>query len=484
MKKQFFIAFICLLGASILAKAEIKLPAIIADHMVLQQKSDAALWGWANPNEEIEINASWNNKAIKAKADGSGKWLIKVKTISAGGPYTITFKGSNEIKISDVYLGEVWLCSGQSNMDRRVAVMQSPDSVKRTATNPLIRMFTVQKLTNENPQEDLKGLWEVNSPTTVGNFSAVAYHFGNELAMKLNIPIGLIHSSWGGTPAESWVNKKVFDTDESFKPIWDRYLARIKKYEIDRQNPANTKLVNPRTHQQAPSVLFNAMINPLVNYGIKGVIWYQGEANSSRAYQYRKLFPALINNWRDEFKMTTLPFYYVQIAPHKDKTPEIREAQLLTLKAVNFVGMAVTTDVGNCEDIHPTNKIPVGKRLAYIALNKNYNQKNVEWQSPIYNKHEVNGAQIKLFFETASDLVSKGDDIKGFTIAGDDQQFYPAKAKISGKTITVWSDEVKKPVAVRFGWTNCPDINLFNKAGLPASPFRTDNWKGDTEGKN
>ncbi|MDQ7949846.1 MAG: sialate O-acetylesterase [Pedobacter sp.] len=467
-----------------IASAQIKLPSIIADHMVLQQKTDATLWGWAEPNEVLEIKGSWNNSMIKATADGSGKWQANIKTTGAGGPYLLTFKGKNTITISDVYLGEVWLCSGQSNMDRRVAAMQSPDSVGRSATNPLIRMFTVQKQASDVPQEELKGSWAVNSPETVGTFSAVAYHFGNELANKLSIPIGLIHSSWGGTPAESWVNKKVFQTDESFKPIWNRYEGRIRKYEVDKQNPANQKLVDPRTHQQAPSVLFNAMIKPLVNYRIKGVIWYQGETNAPRAYQYRKLFPALIANWREEFKMAELPFYYVQIAPFKGQNPEIREAQLMTLKSVDFVGMAVTTDVGNCEDIHPTNKIPVGKRLAYIALNKNYNKKGVEWQSPIYNHFEVDGAQIKVFFETTSNLVAKGSELKGFKIAGNDQQFYPATAKIQGKTITVYSTEVKNPVAVRFGWDNCPDVNLFNRAGLPASPFRTDSWKGETEGKN
>jgi sialate O-acetylesterase len=487
MKRKYNFLVVCLLLALVnisLAKAEIKLPAIIADHMVLQQKTEIILWGWAAPNESIEIKGSWNNTVVKTTADEAGKWTAKMKTIAAGGPYTLIFKASNVINLSDVYLGEVWFCSGQSNMDRRVAVMQSPDSVSREATNPLIRMFTVQKTAKDTPQEDVKGSWAVNSPATVGTFSAVAYHFGNELATKLNIPIGLIHSSWGGTPAESWVPKAVLQGDESLKPIWQRYEQRVKKYDIDKQKPENTKLVDQRNHYQAPSVLFNAMVKPLVNFRIKGVIWYQGETNAPRAYQYRKLFPALIANWREEFKIAKLPFYYVQIAPFKGLNPEIREAQLLTLQIAKFVGMAVTTDVGNCEDIHPTNKIPVGKRLAYIALNKNYNQKDVEWQSPIYKHYKVNGSSIKLFFETASDLIPKGTDLKGFTIAGSDQQFYPARATIQGKTIVVYSSEVKNPVAVRFGWENCPDLNLFNKAGLPASPFRTDVWKGETEGKN
>ncbi|GAB1463001.1 sialate O-acetylesterase [Pedobacter sp.] len=467
----------------LVAKADVKLPTIIADNMVLQQKIDAALWGWASPNEEIEITPSWSNKPVKIKAGANGKWLTRIKTTTAGGPYTLTFKATNTIILTDVYLGEVWLCSGQSNMEMKVTGTLNVDSVSRAATNPLIRMFTVQRATAETPQDDVVGRWIINSPASVKNFSAVAYYFGNELAARLKVPVGLIHSSWGGTPAEAWVNKELLESDESFKPILRRYEQKVNKYEEEKQNTTDKKLVNPKLHYQSPAVLYNAMLKPLVNYRIKGVIWYQGEANASRAYQYRKLFPALIRAWRDEFKIGGLPFYYVQIAPFKGQNPEIREAQLITLQTMDFVGMAVTTDVGDCDDIHPRNKIPVGKRLAYIALNNRYGDKSIAYLSPLYNRYEVLNDKIKVHFDTESNLVSKDGELKDFTIAGEDQKFHPAVAKIEGKTVIVYNKDVKNPVAVRFGWKNCPDTNLFNEAGLPASPFRTDQWKGITEGK-
>lgn len=478
------LALLLALGNVSPVKANVKLPAIISDHMVLQQKTDAILWGWANPNEEIAITASWNNATVKVKANEEGKWLAKIKTIAAGGPYTLTFRATNAIVLSDVYLGEVWFCSGQSNMEWKLSETTNADSVINNANNSSIRMFTVKRVLSEVPKEDVSGEWMVTSPSAVKNFSAVAYHFGNELANRLKVPIGLINSSWGGTPAESWVKKEVLESDEDFTPILKRYEDSLKKFEEDKQALIDKKLQNPKLFHKSPTVLYNGMVKPLINYRIRGVIWYQGEANSPRAFQYRKLFPALIKDWRKEFKIDKLPFYYVQIAPFKGQNPEIREAQLLSLKAVDFVGMAVTADVGDCESIHPKNKMPVGKRLAYIALNKDYGLKNVEWQSPIYKNYTIEKNKIRVRFNTASDLLVPPGGLTEFTIAGVDQKFYAAKAIIEGKTVIVYSDEVKEPVAVRFAWKNCPTPNLFNKAGLPASPFRTDQWKGATEGLN
>lgn len=475
------LTFLFILSNAFYAEADIRLPAIIADNMVLQQKTDAVLWGWADPNEEIEIIGSWNNQRVKIKTSADGKWLAKIKTAAAGGPYTLSFKATNTITFTDVYLGEVWFCSGQSNMEWKIKQTQKIDSISEMATNPLIRMFTVKRATAQVPQEDVVGRWVVNSPSAVLDFSAIAYHFGNELATRLDIPIGLIHSSWGGTPAEAWVNKEVLESSEIFKPILARHQKKIESYDTDKNKQGNEKLEDPRLHYQSPAVLYNAMLKPLLNYRIKGVIWYQGESNASRAYQYRKLFPALIAHWRTEFKINDLPFHYVQIAPFKGQNPEIREAQLMTLKTSDNVGMAVTTDVGDCDDIHPRNKIPVGKRLAYIALNKNYNQKEVEWQSPMYRSHTIEQNKIRVYFDTDSKLVPTAQ-LREFVIAGEDQKFYAAKAVVEGKTVVVYHEDVAKPVAVRFAWQNCPDPNLFNEGGLPASPFRTDEWKGSTEG--
>jgi len=475
--------FFCLISFLNITKADVSLPAIISNNMVLQQKIDANLWGWAKPDEQIEITPSWNNVTVRIRADKEGKWIAKVKTDKAGGPYIITFKGKNTIVLKDVYLGEVWFCSGQSNMEMKVSSSNDADSISKAATNPLIRMFTVKRATSLIPQEDVIGNWVVNSPSSVGNFSAVAYHYGNELASRLNIAIGLIHSSWGGTPAESWVSKDVLESDESFKPILNRYKQQIKKYETGDLNEAEKKIGDPRKYYKSPFLLYNAMLAPLLKYRIKGVIWYQGEANASRAYQYRKLFPSLIRSWRDEFKIGALPFYYVQIAPFRGLNPEIRETQFIALQTLDFVGMAVTSDIGECEDIHPKNKQDVGKRLSYIALNKNYGFKDIEYLSPMYSRYEIENNKIRVFFDTESKLLAKGGVLREFVIAGEDRVFHPAIAKVEGKTVVVYSENVEKPISVRFGWKNCPDMNLFNEAGLPASPFRTDTWKGITEGK-
>lgn len=458
------------------AYADIRLPSIINNHMVLQQKAEITLWGWADANENIEIKVSWEAKPLNTSANADGKWQVKVKTVQAGGPYTIVFKGKNELAIQDVYLGEVWFCSGQSNMEWRVEKTDGVDSISKAATNPLIRMFIVPRTVAITPQEDVKGTWHVNSPSTVQQFSAVAYHFANEIAAKLNVPVGLVHSSYGGTSAEAWVSKEVL-SDPVYLPVYHRQEERIKKYEEAKaKDPSNKKLVDPRTDRGVPSGLYNAMFKPLVNYRVNGILWYQGEANSRRAQEYKTLFPHLIRSWRDEFKDQSLPFYYVQLAPFKTLLPEIREAQLQTLKVVKHVGMAVTADVGNCNDIHPRNKIPVGKRLAYIALNNKYGMKDVEFLSPMYNRYEINKDKIKVFFDTQSDLEVRGDILREFEIAGNDQVFYPAIARAEGKTVVVHSNQVKNPVAVRYAWKGCPDPNLFNTAGLPASPFRTDLW--------
>jgi sialate O-acetylesterase len=499
------------------ATANIKLPAILADNMVLQQQADVGLWGWADPGEEVVIVGSWNpGKLIKATADPDGNWQSSIRTPKAGGPYALTFKGKNTIILQNVLLGEVWVCSGQSNMHFPVAPIENSgwatgvvnyQNEIANADYPEIRMFTVAREVADEPQQDAKAErgWEVSSPSTVGNFSAVAYFFGRELYKKTGFPVGLINTSWGGTPAESWMQKEVLESEKDFQAILERYQKAVdeypeafKEYEQEltkwRQEAedAKSKGEKPKrapkepigpNHNKSPYKLYNAMVAPLLPYTIKGVIWYQGESNADRAYQYRRLFPAMIRNWREGWG-AEFPFYFAQIAPQRIMNPEIREAQLLTMLSVPKTGMAVLTDAGDSLDIHPKNKQIVGKRLALWALAKDYGKKKIAYSGPVYKSMEVQGNKVILKFDYADDgLIAKGGSLKEFTIAGKDQKFLPAKAKIKGKTIVVWNDQVTDPVAVRFAWRNVPDPNLYNASGLPASPFRTDDWPGETEGK-
>ncbi len=489
------------------AKAEIKLPAIISNNMVLQQKSSVALWGWANPNEQVFITTSWNKKTINTKANSDGKWLTYVSTAKAGGPYTIQFKSSNIITVTNVLLGEVWLASGQSNMEFFMAKTKSSsytgvldyENEIKAANYPNIRQIDVANKNAAELQPDFKGDWKIGSPSTVDTFSAVAFYFAKQIHLATGFPVGIINSTWGGTAAESWTNQRVLENDADLKVLVDRYNDQVTKYpkalqdfqqamEVWKQDSTKAKpmaQVKPNP-DKAPFRLYNAMIAPLIPYTLKGVIWYQGENNADRAYQYRKLFPKMIANWRSDFKNDELPFYFVQISPHRSQNPELREAQLLTYRNTPHTGMVVTTDNGDSLDIHPRNKKLVGERLSLWALKNEYGKKDVTASGPLYKAMQVDGNKIKLQFDFVDGglVTSDGKDLNEFTIAGEDQKFVPAKAIIQGDKIIVWSDDVSKPVAVRFAWRNVPKPNFFNKAGLPASPFRTDSWKGVTEGKN
>ncbi len=503
--KRFLITAI-VISIAIVAHAVIKLPSIIANHMVLQQNTKVALWGWANAGEKVTITTTWNNKITNVTADAAGKWITYVSTIKAGGPYSITFKGSNQIKIEDVLLGEVWLASGQSNMEFFVAKTRSGytgvinyEQEIKEANFPNIRQIDVANKNADEPQQDFKGDWKVCSPQTVDTFSAVAYYFARQIHRATGYPIGIINSTWGGTAAESWTKKEVLENDKDFKVLIDRYDEQVRNYpkatedfksamdtwKQDSSKPKPAPPVKPNP-DKSPFRLYNAMIAPLIPYTLKGVIWYQGESNASQAYQYRKLFPAMINSWRSDFKNPKLPFYFVQISPHRSQNPEIREAQLLTYRSVPNTGMAVTTDNGDSIDIHPRNKKLVGERLSVWALHNEYGKKDLVVSGPVYKSMKVDGNKIKIEFDFVDGgLIAKdGRELTEFTIAGEDQKFIPAKAIIEGNKVVVWSDAISKPAAVRFAWRNVPDPNLYNKAGLPASPFRTDSWKGMTEGKN
>ena len=456
------------------AQAEIKLPKLFGDHMVLQRETEANLWGWAAPGEEVKI--SLGEATATAKADDSGKWKTKIKTGAAGGPHELKFKGTNEITLKDVYLGEVWIASGQSNMEWSVAASANPQEEANNAKHPLIRMIKVQKVPAVHPIDDIPvdpgtkkttptSGWAVCSPETVPTFSAVGYYFARHLSQELNVPVGIVNTSWGGTVCEAWTSKEALANVRSLKYMADRQVT------VDPAKP------NPNQ----PGVLYNGMLAPVIPLSIRGAIWYQGESNVGRAHEYATLFPTMIADWRARFGQGDFPFLFVQLAPYKyDGSPKLAElwdSQLKSLAVAN-VGMCVTTDITNINDIHPKNKQDVGKRLALWALANTYGQKDLVYSGPLYDSHEVEGNKIRIKFKHGTGLKAKDDKpLTHFQIAGEDEKFVDAKATIEGDTVVVTSEAVQKPVAVRFAWSPIAEPNLFNKAGLPASPFRTDNFK-------
>ncbi len=464
----FVLAAGLLAAFSAAALAEVKLPRILSDHAVLQQGMEATIWGWAAPGEEVTV-ALATKKAV-VKADDKGRWQLKIGTPKAGGPYELVVAGrNNTITVKDLLVGEVWIGSGQSNMEMSVNGVNDARQEIAAANYPQIRLFTVNKKIADKPVDDCFGSWSDCNPRSVPGFSAVAYFFGRTLHQELKVPVGLINSSWGGTICEAWASREGLEGDDDFKPILDR--------------AAN---FNPNNPNQA-CVLYNGMVRPIVPFAIRGAIWYQGESNAGRAAQYKKLFPAMIRDWRKQWGQGDFPFLFVQLAPFRygganpQMLPEAWEAQLQTLSLPN-TGMAVTTDIGDIRDIHPKNKQEVGRRLALWALAKTYG-KDVAYSGPLYDSCKVEGDKVRIKFKHAEDgLVAKGGKLTHFTIAGKDEKFVPAEAAIDGQTVVVSSDKVKEPVAVRFGWEDTAEPNLFNKAGLPASPFRTDTFKMITEG--
>nr|WP_294899028.1 sialate O-acetylesterase [uncultured Pedobacter sp.] len=513
MKKLFVLACCCTIFLFQQAFADVKLPALFGNHMVLQQDTLVKLWGWANPNEKIEISASWQQQTIKISANAQGEWKTAIKTLKADlKSYSITFKASNQIKIDDILFGEVWLCGGQSNMSFPIkgtpghySGLKDVDEVLKTANHPKLRFITVERKVANEPQKDTKGEWMVCSPeTAAGDISAVSYYFALQLIEKTGFPVGLIGANWGGTPAEAWTSKKVLENNPDFKPILEKYDQTVndwanigqayrneyKAYQFQdsvakenhTQRPSRpAEPIGPNSNK-SPYKLYNGIIKPLEPFTIKGVIWYQGENNATRAYQYKTLFPAMMRNWRNDLANPKLPFYFVQISPHRSQNPEIREAQRLAFLNDAFTGMVVTTDNGDSLDIHPRNKKLVGDRLSFWALKKQYGFNKIVASGPMYQSYKIEGNKIRLYFtDVADSLIAKDGILKEFTIAGADEKFYPAKAEIDGNTIVVESPKVISPKAVRFAWKNVPHPNLYNSAGLPTSPFKTDNWKWETQ---
>jgi sialate O-acetylesterase len=443
------------------ASAKITPNALFNDNGVLQRGRPIPIWGTANDGEQITVELAGQKLSTTAR---DGKWMVRMKSLKAGGPYTLTIAGENTVTLTNILIGDVWVASGQSNMERPLAdhnwhIPVDNEKEEIAAANyPTIREFTVPKKIAYEPQTDTDGHWTICSPETVGDYSAVGYFFARDLQKDVNVPIGILFSSWGGTVAEAWTSKESLET----MPDFTNALAKL-------QPPANGKK-NPNQ----VTVLYNGMIVPLEKFPIKGVIWYQGESNAGRAKQYQTLFPLMIKDWRQAWGIGNFPFLFVQIAPYKGMIPEIREAQLLTLEKSPNTAMAVITDAGDANNIHPPHKQVVGARLALEARALAYGEK-MEYSGPLYRSLKVKGNEaIVRFTHVGGGLVAKDGDLKGFTIAGADGKFVPAKAEIKGKTVVVTSDEVAKPMAVRFGWNNVPDVNFYNKEGLPASPFRTD----------
>jgi sialate O-acetylesterase len=647
MKKTYVL--LLLLFVFIRANANVTMPGIFGSNMVLQRNQPIPVWGWAKPNETIVVTLNKQKKTVKA--DQNGDWMVKLSPESAGGPFSLTIKGNNTIAFSNVLIGEVWVCSGQSNMEWSLSVANNAEQEIAAANYPQIRHFTVAKAVSSVPLKDVRGgSWEIAEPANAGRFSAVAYFFARKLYQELKVPIGLVNTSWGGTHVETWTSREAFQGSEEFKSmiasvplvnmdslekvqsanhkkaleqwktellppnllsswnqlafddsqwkklkapgLWESQglngldgvflfrksfnveadkaglsavleLAKIDDNDVTYVNgvkvgatdgynttrkyiiPAGIlkagknviavrvvdtgggggfhgdapmsisagsqaqsltgewayKIESINTSSSAydfnpnqyPSLLYNAMLYPIIPFAIQGAIWYQGESNAGRAWQYRKAFPLMITDWRKQWKQGDFPFYFVQLASFdaggsKDKNAgyqwaELREAQTLTLSLPN-TGMAVTSDVGEANDIHPRNKQDVGLRLALAALSKTY-KKNVVGNGPMYQAMKTEGNQAIISFSNIGTGLMTKDKygyLRGFEIAGADQQYHYAKAYIKGNQVVVYSDDVQAPVAVRFGWYDeISDNNLFNKEGLPAVPFRTDNWERVTK---
>lgn len=444
-----------------LLNAQLRLSPIFSDHMVMQQKTDAPIWGWSWPGNEVTIKASWESEEIKVNAENSGAWKASLKTPEAGGPYTVTIKSGDVIELKDVLIGEVWICSGQSNMEWNMNGTIDGKEEVPNANLPNVRMFQGKKMATDFPQVKGEGEWKTTTPENAQWFSAVGYFFGKKLNQQLNIPIGLINVSWGGTPADTWIPEEIILADAEL-------------------SAANEKLRQDNRWPKKPGAVYNAMIYPLQPLQIAGAIWYQGEGNTAAPLAYKKMMEQLILSWRKGFNKD-FPFYYVQIAPFTYGDVEtgtlVREQQVKML-TIPKTGMVVISDcVEDVKDIHPRYKKPVGERLANYALADTYGKTGIAYKTPVYNSMKIEKNKIRIMFDNASNgLISKGGEPTEFLIAGEDGKFVPAKAKIDGNTVVVSSKEIKSPVAVRFGWPNASVPNLFSKEGLPVSCFRTDDW--------
>ncbi len=500
--------------------ADVRLPSVIGDNMILQRGMQVPIWGWADTGESVKVSGSWGSESWEATAGRDGKWMVKIEVPPAGGPYEMTISGNNKLTVKNILIGEVWVCSGQSNMQMGVGLVNNARSEIANANYPEIRLFDVPLKSAGEPRDDVEAEWKVCSSKNISTdniweswpkgFSAVAYFFGREIHKGLDVPVGLIATSWGGTRIEPWTPPEGFKSVPVVSDIWkesEKEIAAYKEAAAEaiakfEEWTADAKFAlvggkvissppvwpkHPLDSHKTPTGLYNAMIHPLVPFGIRGALWYQGEANLGDGMLYYEKMKALIGGWRKVWGQGDFPFYYVQLAPYRYRwgppqpyrLPEIWKAQVASLSIPN-TGMAATVDISDLEDIHPKNKQEVGRRLALWALAKTYGRSDLVYSGPLYKSMEVEGERVRITFEHVGGGLRTSDEREPdwFEIAGADKTFAKAEAKIEADTVVVWSEKVKEPSAVRFGWHEEAEPSLMNKEGLPASPFHTDGWPG------
>ncbi|MEP7278775.1 MAG: sialate O-acetylesterase [Bacteroidota bacterium] len=464
-RNAFFIVFTGLLFINASTNAQLRLPSIISSGMVLQQNDSAAIWGWASPGEKVLVTTSWQNRTDTAVTGNGARWKIKVKTPAAGGPFTITIAAHNMIQLQDVMIGEVWVCSGQSNMERSYNNGEKDTRADlASCANTHIRFFQVPKTTADAPQDDIRAKWVSCDSNTLKSFSSVGYFFGRRLQQQLNVPIGLINTSWGGTPAEVWTPEALVENDAKLKT-------------------AAAKLVPAAWWPHQPGLAYNAMIAPLTPFTIAGAIWYQGESNTNTNSDYYVLFTTMIDAWRAAWKKD-FPFYYVQIAPYKYENNNVgallQEAQTKTLSHSN-VGMVVVTDlIDSVTNIHPSHKREVGNRLANWALAETYHKPRIVYKNPEYKSAKIKSGSLVVSFNNVNNWQQPKDKIiKGFYISGAMENWLPAEAKMDKGRIVLFNKEIKEPLYIRYGFGNTLVGNLSSAEGLPLIPFRTDTWQLD-----
>jgi sialate O-acetylesterase len=506
-------AMLCVVSPAV---ADVRLPRVFSDHMVLQRDMPIVVWGWADPGEPVAVTLS---KCLpdgtmvmtvpgETRADADGRWAVPLDAADAGGPWQLRIRGPrNGVSLQDVFVGDVWFCSGQSNMYWPVKNSANPEEEIAAANYPKIRSFDVWKDASDRPRDDVYGQWRVCSPKTAGNFSAAAYYFARHLHKELKVPIGIVHASWAATSAHPWMSKAALDgapklknfaanmmkrTGENlvkfkaeFDPKWSAWTKAVVAAKAEGKTPPRRPEVSFRHKVRAvPSALYNGMVAPLTPMNIKGVIWYQGENDAHRGMFYQTIFEALIRDWRKQWRQDELPFLFVQLANYKERKAEPGDSQWAMVRAAQAAalrlpktGMACTIDIGEAKNIHPKNKQDVGRRLALAALKMAYGR-DLVYSGPTFEKMVADGNRAVLTFtHVGGGLKVRGDGpLKGYAVAGKDRKFVLAEARIEGKTVVVTSDAVKEIAAVRYGWADNPECNLRNVEGLPAAPFRTDSW--------
>ncbi len=491
--------------------ADVTLPTILSDRMVLQRDMPVPIWGWAEPNEEVTVVIA--GQTHSTQTDENGNWRVTLDPLSLGEPLSLVVEGKNRLQVNDILIGEVWLCSGQSNMQWDVKNCWNAELDIASAKYPNIRMLTVNNPASQTPTKNADGRWQICSPSTVGNFSGVGYFFGRQLHQILDVPVGLIDNAWGGSACEAWIRRDRLEGNPMYEALLTRWKNIVEHHksgkaraefdaalaqweqESESARPAGEqrpkpRWLNPLEGNARPANLFHGRLGPVLPFAIRGSIWYQGETNAGRAYQYREMFPLMIQNWRDDWQQGDFPFYWVQLADFTDELPnpgdsawaELREAQTRTLDKLPNTGEAVIIDLGEAGDIHPRNKVDVAKRLALWALARDYGL-DFNCQSPRYESMEKHDGKILVHISNVGEKLRTVDarTVQGFAIAGEDKKWVWAKAEIAAKNrIKVWSEEVPEPVAVRYAWANNPVCNVYSNNGLPLTPFRTDDWPGVT----